>query len=442
MTEKLTRRPSAVSDQTAKDQALVASPFTRDTPFSAQFFDKSPAAAASRAIYFKTLGGGVAALSILIFAVCSIYWGSLWKSPGHPLPGWIVDFDGGFIGQGVTEALSGIDPGVNGIAWEVVPATQFPGGIAQLEAALVQEETWVAVAISPGATSTLMGAISTADASYNGSFAVTFMGVEARNENSFRILRSIAGAQLEAISQQFALQGAQNLSSAPNLAALLSTAPQIVTRPVSYTVYNARPFDIPVATAITLVGLIYLLILSFFVVAISAGAREASGIEQRLTLSSLLRVRLVSSCGSYFFISLFYALLSLAFKVSFDRRFGRAGFVVFWMLNWLGMTACGLALEAMITILTIRFIPFFLLPWIITNISVSIFPIPVLPGIFGYGYAAPFYNISRAVRTIVFGTKNTVGLNFGILIAWIALSCLTMSLFQWLMRRKAIAESK
>jgi hypothetical protein len=61
----------------------------------------------------------------------------------------------------------------------------------------------------------------------------------------------------------------------------------------------------------------------------------------------------------------------------------------------------------MITILTIRFIPFFLLPWIITNISVSIFPIPVLPGIFGYGYAAPFYNISRAVRTIVFGTKNT-----------------------------------
>lgn len=40
------------------------------------------------------------------------------------------------------------------------------------------------------------------------------------------------------------------------------------------------------------------------------------------------------------------------------------------------------------------------------NVSVCAFPIEVLPHFYRYGYAMPFYNVSRAMRTIVFGTKN------------------------------------
>jgi hypothetical protein len=54
---------------------------------------------------------------------------------------------------------------------------------------------------------------------------------------------------------------AQNVSSASNLGTLFSKAPQIVTRPLGYTVNNLRPFDVPVASAVTFVGLIYMLIL-------------------------------------------------------------------------------------------------------------------------------------------------------------------------------------
>lgn len=52
------------------------------------------------------------------------------------------DFDGGFVGQQVSQALSSMDPGGNGIYWEVVPASQFPNGIAELEDAIVDEKTW------------------------------------------------------------------------------------------------------------------------------------------------------------------------------------------------------------------------------------------------------------------------------------------------------------
>jgi Protein of unknown function (DUF3533) len=86
----------------------------------------------------------------------------------------------------------------------------------------------------------------------------------------------------------------------------------------------------------------------------------------------------------------------------------------------------GLAIETMITILTPRFIPYFMLLLVIGmlqvplpeisdlltrrivgNVSVCSYPIELLPTIYRYGYAAPFYNVSHAARSIIFGTKNT-----------------------------------
>lgn len=43
---------------------------------------------------------------------------------------------------------------------------------------------------------------------------------------------------------------------------------------------------------------------------------------------------------------------------------------------------------------------------LLVNASINLYPIEVLPRIFHYGFGAPFYNYSRIVRTIVFGTKN------------------------------------
>ena len=91
----------------------------------------------------------------------------------------------------------------------------------------------------------------------------------------------------------------------------------------------------------------------------------------------------------------------------------------------------------------------------LANVSVCFFPIQLLPGVFRYGYATPFYNVSRAVRTVVFNTRNesmclhliptkvilttifAVGLNFGVLFAWIGISLITLPTFQYLIRRRA-----
>ncbi|KAG8734174.1 hypothetical protein FRC12_018622, partial [Ceratobasidium sp. 428] len=45
-------------------------------------------------------------------------------------------------------------------------------------------------------------------------------------------------------------------------------------------------------------------------------------------------------------------------------------------------------------------------------------------------------NNTQAVRTILFDTKNHLGLNAGVILGWCVLSCVTIPLFTILMRRR------
>lgn len=435
-------RPSASSSTVNVNARVHTSPEKEKQPaaspklFSNDFTDRE--LTAQRKEYIKSLVVGCFSMVILMFGVFSIYWGALWKVPDHKLPGWVVDFDGSTIGGNVTSALLADISSSSRVSWTQRAASDFSGP-EDVGDHVVDQRAWVAVVIHANATSSLNTAVSSPASSYNGSAAVTVYVVEARNENAYRsLIRPYIMTTMATISQSFAQWFGTQIaasSSSDALASILQTAPQIVTEPISYTIDNLRPFNVPVASAITFVGLIYLLVLCFFIVLIGSGARMASGIEMRLTTKSLIKVRLYSTIALYFMISIFYSTLSRAFQADFDTKFGRAGFFIFWMLNFVGMLSVGLALEAMITLLTPKFMPFFMISWIITNVSVCFMPIEVLPHFYRYGYAFPFYNVSGAVRTILFGTKNQLGLHFGVLIAWTVISLITLPLFQWNARR-------
>ncbi|KAF9460692.1 hypothetical protein BDZ94DRAFT_1169136 [Collybia nuda] len=405
--------------------------------FSCQFFDRNEAASKARYIYTKILFFRTCLIIVVMFAVFSIYWGALSSVPARGLQGWIVDFDGGRVGQAITRELSGLS--TPAVSWKVRSSQDFPHGTRDLVHAILEEHCWIAVATNPGSTLKLDAALKgVIDPPYNASHAITVYGIEARNENAFRtLIRPNVEMPLQKVTHDFATQLIRELAS-NSTDTLSSINPEMLVRPIYFTVNNLRPFDIPLATAVTYVGLIYILILSFYVVNSTLLARTASGLERRLTLSSLIRIRVITPVIIYFVLSCFYSIVTLAFKLPFDRKFGRAGFVVFWMLSWFGMTATGLALETMMTLLTVKYIQVFLILWMISNVSVCLWPIDALPRVYMYGHAAPFYQISRGVRTIVFNTKNEVGLNFGILSVWIIISCLSLPLIQWYRRREEV----
>ncbi|KAI9571106.1 hypothetical protein HD554DRAFT_249739 [Boletus coccyginus] len=411
-----------------------------ERPFSHELFDMDRGTVAARRVWLKISLVAFGLLVFIIFAILSIYWAALGRSSGniHNLSGYVVDFDGQRIGQAVTQAFSTIS-GHKQLSWLVQDPSEFPNGPSDVQVAVLNHRCWVAVSVSPGATSNLLAAINSTDEAYNTSQAISAYLTSARNEAAYRtVISPMVNVILTNITQMFGLAFARELASRPNISDLMSTAPSLVILPVDYVVYDLRPFDVPVASAVDFVGLIYLMILAFMLTNHLLAADAKSGFGRRLTLRSLILMRLLWPFFLYFFISLMYCLLSLAFGVPFGRYYGDAGFVIYWMMSWMAMAALGLAIESMITLLTIKFVPVFLILWIIVNVSVSYYPIEILPIIFRYGYAMPFYNVSNTVRTVVFNTKNQIGLNFGVQFAWIVVSCITLPIFVWLARRRQV----
>ncbi|KAG1829083.1 hypothetical protein EV424DRAFT_459316 [Suillus variegatus] len=415
-------------------------PDAEDKPFSHGLFDNDPATSAARKGWFKISIFGVLVLFIMIWGVLPIYWAALGRSYNnvHNLSGYVVDFDGGEIGQAVTQAFKNIT-GSQQMSWLILDAAQFPGGPDEVAQALLDHRCWAAVTVNPQASTNLNASINAANVSYNTTQAVTAYLTSGRNENIYRgTITPQVISILTNISHTFSLSFSQLLASRSDISTLLQTAPILVIQPLAFTINDIRPFNVPVASAVDYVGLIYLLILAFVLTNQLLAARVESGFEKRLRLRPLILIRLLWPVTLYFFVSLMYSFLSLAFGVPFGRKFGHAGFVIYWMMSWCSMSALGLALESMITLLTIKFIPIFLILWIISNVSVAFYPIEVLPAVFRYGFAMPFYNVSSTARAIIFDTKNQIGLNFGVQFSWILISCITLPIFQWLVRRRQI----
>ncbi|KAI9461728.1 hypothetical protein F5148DRAFT_1214780 [Russula earlei] len=436
--------PSQAGDDTAPSSSNPPAVAKPTLPwFTESYLSNEPETAAARKTYILFLASRVVVIIIFLLSVLSIYWGALWQTPRHVhnLNGWVVDFDGSQVGQFVSRAVIASSGEPTAITWNVVSADLFPNGPRDLESAVIQERAWAIIAISQNATETLRTAVVAADDTYVANRTISAYVAEARSENAYRVIvHPDIVTLLDGIAEAFNAQYIPQIPAlSPNLTALLVNAPTLVSQPISYKVINTRPFDVPVATAVDFVGLIFLLILAFVVTMAHYAARvDATHLEDRLTFKWLIIIRVINPVIMYFFVSCFYSLLSLAFQVPFSRFFGSSGFVIYWMLSWLSMCALGGAVESVITILTPRLIAFFLLIWIIANVSVCVFPPVLLPGVYRYGYAMPFYNIQQAIRTIVFGTRNKVGLNFGVLIVWIFVSWCTLTLFQYVKRRQAI----
>jgi len=370
----------------------------------------------------------------VIWGVLPIYWASVFDlyNHAHNLNGWIVDLDGGVIGQTVSQTFIASSGPLTKMTWMANPSDLNLTTREQFEHALVDEKVWAIVAINRGASDKLNQTLSSATGTYDGTSAVTVYINEARSSNAVRsFVIPQAQSLMGQIEAKFAIQQAARLALAGiNSTSLLANVPAAVISPLAYALDNVRPFDSAIVTVVNFVGLIYVTIIAFVTVAANYNATTTiTKLFPRLTVSTLIIVRLGFYFATYFILSCFISLLNLAFGTPFSRHFGASGIVIYWMMAWVSMLALGLTLDAMIILLTIKFIPFFLILWIVTNVAISSYPFELLPGVFQYGYAMPFYNLSRTVLTICFNTKNEIGLNFGIQIAWIALNVFTITIF-------------
>ncbi|KAK9245678.1 hypothetical protein V1506DRAFT_233307 [Lipomyces tetrasporus] len=405
---------------------------------------------------FRTIATSILIMGILIMGILSIYWGSYFRREDYlsRVSLWIVNMDdsaNAFVGTDFTSMATRFSEAAGSAQVEVRQASSFGYSYDAVYHDVVQQHTWGAFIVHPNATASLLSALENPSSAleYNGSQAIQFVYPQAREVQLYSYLIpwisdlnvNITAAFSENIMQMIAQSSNYSLSDI----ALIS--PHILSTPVAINNYNIRPFDNPIDTAVMQVGLIYLIIISFFQFNFFQPVHMS--LAPYLKRHHYILYRMTSTWVAYFFLSLFYSLISLAFQVDFTRAFGRAGFVIYWMINWLGMASVGGACEnvALLAIATYPpLVGFWLIFIVISNVSVAFYAIPLEAGIYRYGYAFPIKNICDAVKTVLFDTKNTMGLNIGVLVAWIAVNTLLLPFCIWFsayrMQQKKLKEAK
>jgi len=244
--------------------------------------------------------------------------------------------------------------------------------------------------------------------------------------------------------QQFAKMKQRSLATtnAGNAAGLTRQVENPI--PISFSIFNLAPYVPSTAEAATEIGTIYLIIISFISVLMFNALNEAMMGKVSLARYYLYRMTILPTL--YFFLSLLYLALSCAWMIRFDKFYGSAGYVIYWMLSWVSMMSFGLVVENVNNLLGPPFTPVFFVFWVISNVATGFYPVELLSNFYRWGLAWPLRHDLIGAKALLFGTKNLLGLNFGVLIAWVAVSLALQPFTIWVqmmrMKKQVLAHKR
>lgn len=304
-----------------------------------------------------------------------MYWAVLFKVNDNmsALTVIVVDFDGQsapytgvqpLVGPAMTRAARQTRQPTGTLGWEVRSAAEFNYDPIAVRQYIYDEHAWAAVIVNNNATALLRAAVQNGNAQYDPMGAAQIIYVQARDETTYANYITPQLTQYQTmVTSMFGEQWVARVLSDNTLnPAVYSNAPQALSPAIGFSMFNLRPFTPPTATPAVSIGLIYLIILAFFSFAFYIPIYSKFVIpagHPPMHFWELMFWRLGLVVLTYLFLSLAYSLVSLAFQIPFSNTFphndvtvantpdayGKGTFVVYWMLNWIGMIALGLASE-------------------------------------------------------------------------------------------------
>ncbi|KAI0484143.1 MNNG and nitrosoguanidine resistance protein [Xylariaceae sp. FL0804] len=407
-------------------------------------------------------------IMVFVLSVLSLYWAVLFSVEKNmsALTVHVVDFDGQvapyddvvpFVGPLVTQVTEELATSSQPtLGYKTVPAARYGGDPLAARRDVYDDRAWACVVVNPNATALLEQAALTGNASYDPTGALQFVLQTARQESTYYdyVLPQLSTLERR-LAQRFGAAWASRLMGNDTYdRQTLARAPAAVNPGIAPLQVDLRPFQPATATPAVSIGLIYLIIVAFFSFSFFLPIHSKYITPQGhppLHFWQLILWRWIATVVAYVLISLTYSLVSLAFQIPFwpeaashvhavtgagATKFGRASFVVYWMLNFVGMTALGLACENVAMVVGQPWTALWLIFWVITNVSTAFYSLQLAPAFFQWGYAWPLHNIVQGSRTIVFDLRSELGLNFGVLFAWAAVNTLLFPFCCYFMRWK------
>jgi hypothetical protein len=370
----------------------------------------------------------VLTLAIALTGILPLFWGSMYKRSdrAHNLKMAVINWDNDVVGNAFVDLVNERPNLPHLVTIKPVVSSEYTS-LEQIEELVVQYKFWGAFVVFENSTATLRAALESGNQDDYWFKTLHYFNTGGRQESAHA---TYCQPQVDALEFLFQEQKVpeiiRNLTadfSNDKIKDLLTNTPRLLTSPLEFQNNDIRPFSGGVASAIDNVGLIYLVIISFYQVMMWGFIHNIQG--EHMILWQFFIYRTVINLISIFFISLFFSLVSLAFGQDFTLRYGRGGFVVYWMINFLSMAALGGATDNIMAFFAKKFpatLAIWLLFWVIFNSAPGMFPLEMSPGVYQFGHALPVFNAVEAIRTILFNVHSEIGLNVGVLIGWIALN--------------------
>ncbi|KAF2664053.1 MNNG and nitrosoguanidine resistance protein [Microthyrium microscopicum] len=404
-------------------------------------------------------------LMAFILSALSIYWGALFHADKNiaSLVIYVVDFDGiapyntgnpPIVGPTIVQTAMKQLQNPSHLGWGSLPASDFNNDPMQVRQAVYDFKAWAAIIINPNATSMLYSAIQNGNASYDPLGACQLIYMDSRDDTNWydfigplvNMFMTQASAQVQETWAKTALQRA---AANPTILQNLQTVPQAISPAIGFSQFNLRP----------LYPYTNLIILSFFsfsfYLPIHMKYIKPQG-HPPLHFYQLIIWRWLATVTAYFFLSLAYSFVSLAFQINFagypsplpqteasqielsnPSAYGHGTFPVYWALNFVGMCALGLANENMAMFIGNPWTGLWLIFWVISNVSTAFYDIDIEPHFYYYGYAFPLHSVVEGSRQILFDLHSRIGLDFGILFAWAAVNTTVFPFACYFMRWKS-----
>ena len=314
-------------------------------------------------------------LFVFILIVLALFNGVFFHIPKNysSLIVYVVDFDGQsppyqgitpVVGPAIvqtTERMAKLD--VPHLGYITRSPSDFQNDPIAVRQAVYDFKAHAAIIVNANATTMLQQAVNQGNTTYDPNGAAQIIYVSARDQNTIPtyIVPQLTALK-EGIVSQFGARWAQTIMQNTTISRdNLSKSPQAVSPGIGFTTFDLRPYGPANVTPAVSIGLIYLIIIAFFsftfFLPIHLKYLSPRG-HPPLHFYQLIIWRWFATTAAYFFLSLSYSFIALAFQIPFSNpsasptepainpnAYGKATFFVYWMINFLGMAAMGLACE-------------------------------------------------------------------------------------------------
>ncbi|RAL02482.1 SNG1 family protein [Aspergillus ibericus CBS 121593] len=297
-----------------------------------------------------------------------------------------VDYDQGPIGESVLGAYN-ILQGPSLVTLEQHSVSEYPTD-ADIQQAVCKGQYWGAIYARANASAHLTAAVTSSDAAqtYDRTQALQYYWKGAR----YAAYATGVYSQLAELVQTTAAiyahtHGTTLLSSASNLTDPAIAATLLL--PISGTGTDLAPMDQGVRFYYNTVSMVMTILPQFFFLMALNGISTQFHIFARLTPRQNLLLRVAISLLYTFTAALVMTGYIWAFRESWSVT--GAQFALTWMAIWLVMHLHFLLIDCATAFIPPQFLPFFMLTWIILNVSSSIAPFELSAGFYRLGYVLP-----------------------------------------------------